>query len=481
MQFDRDAQGTLTPLPKPCVDTGAGLERVATILQGKTWNYDTDVFRGDPRPRPAALRRPLRRGPEKDVSLRVVADHARAVTFLIGDGVLPSNEGRGYVLRRILRRAARHGVLLGVERPFLHQVCDAVIDEMGRAPTRASSSAAPTSRAACAARRSASSRRSRRASRCSQDEIARAKAAGQRTLRRRRRVPALRHLRLPGRPHRGHPLGRGARASTRPASTRRWTTSANARAPPGRAAARRPSGRSTRSSRADFESALRRLRPASAPTRACSPWWSRGAAGAAGARGRRGRGVVEETPFYAESGGQVGDRGAIETPTGRVEVDDMQRPVAGLVVHRGKVVRGEVHVDQPARLVVDSMHRAGAVRHHSGTHLLHAALREVLGDERDAARLAGDARAPALRLQPRRARHARAARHDRRPRERLDRARTRRRWCEEMPHREAIAAGALAMFGEKYGDLVRVRELRRRSRRSSAAAPTRARPATSAC
>src|SRR5262245_62437591 len=130
MQFDRDASGALKPLPRPCVDTGAGLERTATVLQGKTWSYDTDAFQ------PILARAQDLSGvatgadAERDVSLRVVADHARAVAFLIGDGVLPSNDGRGYVLRRILRRAARHGVLLGLERPFLYRVADAAIDTM---------------------------------------------------------------------------------------------------------------------------------------------------------------------------------------------------------------------------------------------------------------------------------------------------------------------------------------------------------------
>ena len=133
MQFDRDASGRMTPLPRPCVDTGAGLERVAAVLQGVASNYDTDLFRAilDRAQELAGVR--LGSDPEKDVSLRVVADHARSITFLIADGVLPSNEGRGYVLRRILRRAARHGVLLGLERPFLFAVADAVIDEMAEA------------------------------------------------------------------------------------------------------------------------------------------------------------------------------------------------------------------------------------------------------------------------------------------------------------------------------------------------------------
>jgi alanyl-tRNA synthetase len=130
MQYDRDASGKMTPLPKPSIDTGAGLERVASVLQGVRSNFDTDLFSGILARAQDISGVTLGSDAEQDVSLRVLADHARALTFLIGDGILPSNEGRGYVLRRVLRRAARHGVLLGVERPFIHQLAHAVIDEM---------------------------------------------------------------------------------------------------------------------------------------------------------------------------------------------------------------------------------------------------------------------------------------------------------------------------------------------------------------
>src|SRR5690606_27518484 len=165
--------------------------------------------------------------------------------------------------------------------------------------------------------------------------------------------------------------------------------------------------------------------------------------------------VVEETPFYAESGGQVADRGVIETPSGRIEVEDVSRPVDALIVHRGRVVSGEVYVDQPARLSVDAPRRQGAVRHHSGTHLLHSALREVLGPN---ASQRGSLVAPdRLRFD---------FSHDAPvTREQLDAiedlvnewiAENEPAVVEEMPYRDAIGAGAIAMFGEKYGDRVRV-------------------------
>src|SRR5438874_611547 len=130
MQFNRDAAGNVTPLPKPSIDTGAGLERLTAVLQGKTSNYETDLFR--PLIEFAGKLSGKRYGaaPESDASLRILADHSRAAAFLIGDGVMPSNEGRGYVLRKIIRRAVRHGRMLGLERPFLFEMAQQVATEM---------------------------------------------------------------------------------------------------------------------------------------------------------------------------------------------------------------------------------------------------------------------------------------------------------------------------------------------------------------
>jgi alanyl-tRNA synthetase len=452
MQFDRDAAGVLTPLPKPCVDTGAGLERVATILQGKTWTYDTDAFQ----PILATAQRLsgvlYGVSPEHDVSLRVVADHARTVTFLIGDGVLPSNEGRGYVLRRILRRAARHGVLLGLERPFLHQVCETVIDEMsGAYPNLAERRAYITGRVRREEERFLETLSKGLA--LLQEEVARAKAVRLRTL------PGDVVFRLYD--TFGFPVdltadilaGEGlaldqagfdsAMEAQRERARAAWKGSGEAAVGPVHSQLA-----------ADFDTRFVGYDRLAVGSRVLA-LVVRGAAAPKAREGDQVELVAEETPFYAESGGQVGDRGIIETPTGRVDVDDVQRPVAGLVVHRGKVVRGEVHVDQPARLVVDSMHRMGAVRHHSGTHLLHAALREVLGES--AAQRGSLVTPGRLRFD---------FSHDAPvSREQLDTiedlvngwiAENAPALVEEMPHHDAIAAGAIAMFGEKYGDRVRV-------------------------
>src|SRR5438094_1642973 len=133
MEFDRQPDGTLNPLPAPSIDTGMGLERITAVVQGKLSNYDTDLFQ----PLTAAVAKRAQTtydaSKEGDVSLRVVADHLRATTFLIADGVMPGNEGRGYVLRKIMRRAMRHGKKLGIEEPFLHELVSAVVDRMAGA------------------------------------------------------------------------------------------------------------------------------------------------------------------------------------------------------------------------------------------------------------------------------------------------------------------------------------------------------------
>jgi len=452
MQFDRDASGEMTPLPKPSIDTGAGLERVASVLQGVRSNYDTDVFR--PILERAQELSGVRLGadPEKDVSLRVVADHARAVTFLIGDGVLPSNEGRGYVLRRVLRRAARHGVLLGMERPFLFAVADAVIDEMGDAyPALVERRAYITDRVRREEERFLETLS--KGLSLLEEEVRKARAAGLHVLRGDVvfklydtfgfPVDLTEDILL------GHQLGfdhagfESAMNEQRERARAAWKGSGAAAVGP-----------IYSQLAADFETRFLGYDQLAVESRVLA--LVSGGAGVAQARaGDAVEVIVEETPFYAESGGQVGDRGIVETPTGRIDVEDVQKPAGGLVVHRGKVVHGEVHVDQPARLVVDSMHRFGSVRHHSGTHLLHSALREVLG--RNATQRGSLVTPGRLRFDF--SHDAPVTRQQIETIEDLVNG-----WIGEnaparvelLSYRDAIDAGAIAMFGEKYGDEVRV-------------------------
>jgi alanyl-tRNA synthetase len=452
MQFDRSASGQMNPLPRPCVDTGAGLERMSAVLQGKDWVYDTDLFQ------PILLRAQelsgVARGrdPEKDVSLNVVADHARALTFLIGDGVLPSNEGRGYVLRRILRRAARHGVRLGVERPFLFRVADAVIDAMAGAYPDLSER-----RAFIADRIEREEKRFletlTRGLALLEEEIARQKQRGTKSL------PGEVGFRLYD--TYGFPLDLtadilrdqgmqleqagfdAAMQEQRARARAAWKGSGDARV--GEIYGRLAS---------DLQSSFRGYDALEtrSPIRALLvDGESRDKANA----GEDVEIVVDETPFYAESGGQVGDRGSLTTDTGKVQIRDTQKPAGELIVHRGRVTEGEIFIDSQARLAVDADARAATVRNHSGTHLLHAALRQVLGPQ---------AMQKGSLVSPDRLRFDFT--HD----APLDDAEIRaiedhvNEWIErnapaqirQMRYREAIEAGAVAIFEEKYGDVVRV-------------------------
>jgi len=452
MQFNRDAQGRLTPLPRPSVDTGAGLERTAAVLQGVGWTYDTDLFVPILARAQALSGVRLGADPEQDVSLRVVADHARAVSFLIGDGVLPSNEGRGYVLRRILRRAARHGVLLGLERPFLFAVAEAVIEEMGDAFPE------------LIERRAFITDRIRREEERFLETLGKGLALLEGEIRELRahggaELPGsvlfklydtfgfpldLTQDILRGRQLRADEAGfRGEMETQRARSREAWKGS-------GDLGVAEVYGRIAADLATHFVGydALEH----SAEIRALLVG---GLSADAASIGSEVEVVVDETPFYAESGGQVGDRGVIETAAGRVEVDDTQRPSGELVVHRGKVVAGSVRVGETARLVVDLATREATVRNHSGTHLLHAALREVLGPQ---------ALQKGSLVSPERLRFDFT--HDSPlSDEEIERIEDRvNGWIEanasgtvrQMGYRDAIAAGAIAMFTEKYGDRVRV-------------------------
>jgi len=452
MQYDRDAGGERTPLPRPCVDTGAGLERVASVLQGVPSNYDTDLFAGILQRAQEASGARYGADPERDVSLRVVADHARAVAFLIGDGVLPSNEGRGYVLRRILRRAARHGVLLGVERPFLFEVCDAVIHEMAGAYPE------------LAERRAYVLDRVRREEERFGETLSKGLALLEDEI---RHVKAERGAVLPGEVAfklydtygfpldltedilAGHDLAidrpgfETCMAEQRARARAAWKGSGDERVDEvyGRLAGELATsfvGYDGLEATSEVRALLAEGRPVEEAR-----------------RGEAVEVVVDETPFYPEGGGQVGDRGWIETKGGRVEVEDASRPSGELIVHRGRVVEGAVRRGEAAELRVDGEARAATVRNHSGTHLLHAALREVLGPQ---AVQKGSLVAPdRLRFD---------FTHDEPLSDDQLRAIEDRvnRWIEAnhpariryLPYAEAIESGAIAIFEEKYGDEVRV-------------------------
>ena len=381
MQFNRDAAGEMTPLPKPSIDTGAGLERLAVAVQGVKWTYETDLFREILGRAQELSGVALGADPEQDVSLRVVADHARAVSFLIGDGVLPSNEGRGYVLRRILRRAARHGVLLGLEEPFLHRVCESVVDEMGGAyPELVERRAYIVDRV-----------------RHEEERFLETLSKGLSLLE--EEIRAVKHK-----------VGRAGAVLPGEVAFRLYDTFGF----PLDLTEDILRSHGLRVDQEGFDAAMERQRE-----RARAAWKGSGDVAVSQVYAKlaldepvvfRGyetlhlearirailRGgalvdraslgdevevVTDQTPFYAESGGQVGDPGEIRTRNGRIQITDTQRPVAGLIVHRGRVVAGELGTGEAAELTVDAELRQATIRNHSGTHLLHAALRRVLGPQ----------------------------------------------------------------------------------------------------
>jgi alanyl-tRNA synthetase len=452
MQFNRDAAGNQTPLPKPSVDTGAGLDRLTRVLQGAPTNYDTDLFAPILDRIQDVSGKRLGTDPELDVAMRIVADHARACTFLVGDGVLPSNEGRGYVLRRILRRAARQGAALNLDRPFLWEIAETVVDEMQEAYPDLSER-----RAYIVGRIRGEEERFLetlwKGLSLLEDEIESLVSSGASEL------PGevvfklydtygfpvdLTEDILSGKGLTvDHPGFAAAMEAQRARARAAWKGSGDARGAEVYAELA-----------AEMPTAFRgyeTLETAS-PVRALVVSGARAERAEAGAEVGV---VVDETPFYAESGGQVGDRGTITTAGGTVEVHDTQRPSGELIVHLGKVVSGAVAVGETAELHVDAEARAATVRNHSGTHVLHAALRTVLGPE---------AMQKGSLVSPDRLRFDFT--HDQPVTEEQLREieELANRWIEEnheahvryLSYDEAVGSGAIALFEEKYGDVVRV-------------------------
>jgi alanyl-tRNA synthetase len=449
MQYEQVTPDKRIDLPKPSIDTGMGLERIAAVLQGVHDNYEIDLFRAL-----IAASVELTGVPasgESRASHRVIADHLRASSFLIADGVLPSNEGRGYVLRRIMRRAMRHAHLLGAEEPLLWRLVPAIVREMGQA----------------------------------YPELVRAEALITETLH-------LEETRFRRTLARGLGLleeaaGNLARGSVLAGDVafRLYDTYGF----PLDLTEDALKARGISVDRAGFEAAMERQKAEARASWAGSgeaqtePVWfalrdrfgateflgyaSDAAEGEVLALVKDGAevasaGVEEEiavvtnqTPFYAESGGQVGDTGMIESDNGRVRVRDVQKRAEGLFVHLGVVESGVISAGEPVRMTIDRERRTAIRANHSATHLLHAALRGVLGSH---VAQKGSLVAPdRLRFDfshPKPMEEAEIERVE---------ALANRVILQDAPvetklmdRDQAIASGAMALFGEKYGDEVRV-------------------------
>ncbi len=466
MQFDRDAEGAMNPLPDPSIDTGAGLERVSAVLQGSDSNYDTDLFQ--PIIRAAATLAGVAYGGDErtDVSLRVISDHLRAIAFLLADGVIAGPDGRGYVLRRLLRRAARHGLSIGFEEPFLHRLVPVLDEVMGRhypelGKTRqATAATVEEEEEKYLATRAAGSRRI-------QEAVDRTRAKGGTTLSGEeifrlydthgQELEAVREIAEEERlgldeaafEHLLEERRELSRATTgelqeRMASLHRALDvevleptvfdgyQLSISSPPQGAQQNGDAARVLR---------LASLNGAAAVAEALGP-------------GETGVAVLDRTPFYAESGGQIGDRGAFGWEAGRAVVIDTQKDTTGVVFHFLEVLEGTLAPGAEVRPEVDLGRRLATERNHTGTHLLHAALREVLGP---GVRQAGSLVAPdRLRFD---FTHNRPLTADelRRIEDLINRW-VRRAAATEIAwsgREEAMAAGAMALFGEKYGHEVR--------------------------
>jgi alanyl-tRNA synthetase len=456
MQFERRVKdGPLDRLPAPSIDTGAGLERVTSVVQGVTSNYDTDLFTGILAEAAAIAGVSYRGGdPDKDTSLRVIADHARASAFLIADGVIPDKDGRAYVLRRIFRRAVRHGKLLGIGEPFMHRVCARVVEEMG--------AAFPELR-----------ERTRVIAEVTLEEEKRFRATLDRGL------DLLEDEFAAMQRHGAHVVpGRAVFTLydtygfpydlTEIIATERGFTVDKDGFDTELAAARERS-RFEGSDQEAVAAVYKGLASELGATRFLG-YEGRGTSGEGGLRailsggarvehadvGERVELVFDQTPFYAESGGQIGDTGTIRTAGGaRVRIVDTRKPAGDMFVHQGEVEIGPIAVGDRVTFEVDDERREAIRANHSATHLLHLALKRVLG---------GHVAQKGSLVAPDRLRfdftHF-SPMTDAQKREVEDQvnAEIRRNvdsLVEVLPLDEARQRGAVAMFGEKYGDRVRV-------------------------
>jgi alanyl-tRNA synthetase len=453
MQFNRDARGKMDPLAKPCIDTGMGLERISAILQGVRSNFETDLFIPIIKEIAEIGHLSYGRDPKTDISIRVIADHSRAATFLINDGVLPSNEGRGYVLRRIMRRAMRHGKMIGIDHPFLHQTSLKVVDLMKKAYPELRETEAIVSKVI----RNEEERFSETLDsglKILREELDRLKKGNERVL------PGEAAFRLYD--TFGFPLDltaeilqeegirldeEGFKAQMeeqKQKSKQAWQGMGEGKA---REIYRKLSNEGTTASFLGYEetqceSKILKL--------------IKGDEGVSSAlEGDEVEVLAEKTPFYGETGGQVGDRGVIFQENFSLEVEDTLRPLEGLIVHRARVKRGVVREGMEAVLRVDRDRRQAIALNHTATHLLQAMLREFLGGH---VHQAGSLVAPD-RLRFDFTHFASIEKEDLEQIEAMVNHKVRQNMEVEtkiMNVEEALQTGAMALFGEKYGEKVRV-------------------------
>jgi alanyl-tRNA synthetase len=441
MQFNMAEDGSVTPLPAPCVDTGMGLERLAAILQHVHSNYEIDLF-------DALIKAAARETGCTDLnnkSLRVIADHIRATAFLVSDGVIPSNEGRGYVQRRIVRRAIRHGYKLGQKTPFFHKLVKDLVQVMGAAyPNMASQEARITE-----------------VLRVEEERFFETLATGMQIL---DEALAGGVKVLPGEvafklhDTYGFPLDLSAdvcRENGVEVDSAGFAAAMEQQKAKGRAA-----GKFKMDKALEYTGAGNTFVGYEHLTQAAKivALYADGTPVSELKAGQDGVLVLDTTPFYAESGGQVGDEGAVFSDVGLFEVGDTQKIKADVFGHHGTLKTGSLKVGDTVTAHVDAAQRAATQRNHSVTHLLHKALREVLGDHvqqkgslvnAERTRFDFTHNAPVTDAQVQQIEAIVNA-------EILTNAETRARL---MDIESAKQTGAMMLFGEKYGDIVRVLDI----------------------
>ena len=443
MQFNRDENGVMHPLPKPSVNTGMGLERVAAVLQHVHSNYEIDLFRN----LIAAAARETRQHDLDQPSLRVLADHIRACSFLIADGVIPGNEGRGYVLRRIIRRAIRHGWKLGARAAFFHRMVPDLVAEMGTAyPELAQNQA-----------------RVMATLKQEEDRFFETIEHGMAIL-----DGELKSLARGGvfngetafklHDTYGFPLdltqdicrehGISVDAAAFDAAMARQKEQARA------------AGKFRMAANLDYDGPATNFHGYDTLEHRANvlALYKDGVAVNRPNEGEIGVVVLDDTPFYAESGGQVGDRGALQSVHGIFAVEDTQKIQAAVFGHHGVVKTGSVSVGNGVTARVDVLARQRTMRNHSATHLLHKALREVLGDhvqqkgsqvDPDKTRFDFVHNQPMTNAEIRRVENLVNA----------EILANTANDCRVLPIAEAQKLGAMMLFGEKYGDSVRVLDI----------------------
>ncbi len=451
MQFDRDSEGHLSPLPKPSIDTGMGLERIASVLQGKISNYETDLLRPIIDEACQLFNVEYGGAASSDVSLRIIADHVRAATFLIGDGVIPSNEGRGYVLRKIMRRGIRQGTLLGYKEPFLYTLSGYVVEMMKEAYPELIHTREYVARVI----------------KTEEERFAAMVTVGLQRLEQtihqlvksgKDVIPGIEIFKLYD--TYGFPLDFTKEIADE---------------------------KSMRLDMDGFEAELEKQRERARQSwrgdeTAVSPVYEkfvgkggtpflgydaiRSTSRIAGilvngmpvdsvGGGQTAEIILDETPFYAESGGQVGDTGTLTSPSGVARILDTYSPVRGVIVHKVQMEFGNLAVNDEIQAQVDEERRLRIAANHTGTHILHAVLRETLGTH---VKQAGSLVAPdRLRFD-----YTHFAPLTDREIEEIEQKINRIVFrnlpvqTEIMEINQAIARGALAFFGEKYQQQVRV-------------------------